>query len=929
MSSNPIDPVNPIDPDDIDALTRLLQAAQARQAAKLSGAGAVAQGASTALGAAAVQVQGDNSGTVITGTQIVNHYLAAGGTRLSRDAIARQIAGYLAWLQERTACIELRGIERAGGASVIRLPLASTYVPLRARVLPQAGGRRQQRDDIEQQREADIALNQVLGLGHRLVVIGGPGSGKTTVLMHMAWALATALGSGQAEPALSRLGLGAGPGGAAALPLPILVPLASFARHRRHLPAGAPAQGGTLAHFISHHLVSKQADFNLPPDFFVQLLQDGRNVLLLLDGLDEVANEDERASVRQAVEDLVGGRSAIRVLVTCRPVAYRSGRTALGADFQEVLVQPLGFDEHITPMVQQAYACIYPGDSTQASARAADLLAGITRLEQSRRGRPSSTTQPLVDSPLMVRLLLIVHYTDRQLPDARAELFDRAVAALLQGDYGPDESNISELSAGWKLFRDMAQHLAFHLHSQGQDQGREVDEPALRAALRSEPEFKPHIDALLAQVRQRGSVLEERGGSYRFIHLAFQEFLVARHLREVVGSEGDAAILARLQTRLTDPWWREPILLLAGYKAAHAAAPARNFISALSSLGQTPDERFCAAELAGTAAVEWRDSAPALRADIARQIVALLSDATVRDATQPALRARAGDALARLGDPRFDATRLHLPADDKLGFVQIPADPTFCIGTRRADAARVARIIGAKALDADELNDATTPSPAFYIAKFAVTVAQFRTYLQATGQAPGDADALRDPDSRPVRRVNWRKASAYASWLNTQLASALQFDRHPVARLVREHGWRVALPSELEWEKAARGGRVHSVFPWGDARSAGQTNDSASGIDDTAAVGLFAANGFDLHDMVGNVWEWTRSPFSDHYTTGSLRAEVDGSKPDASVVVRGGSWSSLRVYARCACRLRGRPGDGHLDLGFRVVLRSAPVISPP
>ena len=308
------------DPDDIEAITRLLQAAQARQTARLSGSGALAQGSGNALAARAVQVQGDNSGTVITGTHIVNHYLAAGGTQLSRADIARQIAGYLAWLQERTECIELRGIERAGGASVVRLPLVSAYVPLRARVQAQARSKRQQVDDAEPRRETDITLNQVLGLGHRVVVIGGPGSGKTTVLMHMAWALATALRSGQAEPALSRLGLGGGPDGAAALPLPILVPLASFARHRRHLPPGAPARDSTLAHFISHHLVSKQADFHLPPDFFVQLLQDGRNVLLLLDGLDEVANEDERASVRQAVEDLVGGRPAMRVLVTCRPV---------------------------------------------------------------------------------------------------------------------------------------------------------------------------------------------------------------------------------------------------------------------------------------------------------------------------------------------------------------------------------------------------------------------------------------------------------------------------------------------------------------------------------------------------------------------------------------------------------------------------------
>lgn len=916
-----------IDPDDIDTLTRLLQAAQARQTAKLSGSGALAQDSSTALGPRAAQVQGDNTGTLITGTQIVNHYLVADGVHLSRDAIARQITGYLAWLQECTECIELRGIERAGGASVVRLPLASAYVPLRARVQAQAGSARQPGKGDEPQHEADIALNQVLGLGQRVVVIGGPGSGKTTVLMHMAWALATALRTGQAEPALSRLGLGAGPGGAAALPLPILVPLASFARYRRHLPAGAPARDSTLAHFISHHLISRQAGFNLPPDFFVQLLQDGRNVLLLLDGLDEVANEDERASVREAVENLVGGRAAMRVLVTCRPVAYRSGRTALGADFQEVLVQPLGFDDHITPMVQQAYTCIHPHDTAKAAERAADLLAGISRLEQARRSRLGITAQPLVDSPLLVRLLLVVHYTDRQLPDARAELFDRAVAALLQGDYGRDESSIAELSAGWKLFRDMAQYLAFHLHSQGADQGREIDEPALRAALRSEPDFQPHIDAFVAQVRQRGSVLEERGGSYRFIHLAFQEFLVARHLREVVGSEGHAAILARLQDRLTDPWWREPILLLAGYLAVSTAGPARKFISALSTLGETPNQRLCAAELAATAALEWRDSAASLRARLARHIVDLLTDADLRDVSTPKQRSNFGDALARLGDPRFDAARLHLPADASLGFVHIPADPNFRIGTRHADAARVAQIVGAKAVREHELNDAPTPSPDFYIGRFAVTVGQFRTYLSATGRQPRNAYAVCDLDNRPVRFVNWHEANDYANWLTTVLANDAQFDGQPMARLVRQQGWKVALPTELEWEKAARGGRVNSVFPWGDTGSAGHANDHGAAIGTTAAVGMFVANGFGLHDMVGNVWEWTCTRYAKaYYTATPLSVEVDASKPFVSVVVRGGSWNAHGESARCACRFRFRPVVCHLTLGFRVVLRS-PVVA--
>ncbi|MBV5273614.1 MAG: NACHT domain-containing protein [Lamprocystis purpurea] len=515
-------------------LERRIAELKAAQSANLTGAGAIAQSGGDAIGAAGVKTA-DNFGTIVTGTQIVTHYHAAAGGALSKEQIARQVAGYLSWLRTRTQSIELRGIERAGGAPVVLLPLETAYVPLRARPLPRVGAALPHQGGNERgpdgrpdgtaadEPEGDITLNQVLGLGPRLVIIGGPGSGKTTVLLHMAWALACSLLTGTPEPACAWLGLSSDP---SALPLPIVVPLASFARYRRQLPGQAPARERTIAHFISHHLISRQADFDLPADFFVQLLQDGRDVLLLLDGLDEVANEDERAEVRQSMEDLVGGRAAMRVLVTCRTIAYRGGRTALGADFREIVVQPLDFTQHIVPMVQQAYACIHPRDASLQAERVTDLVDGMTRLEAGRRARQGEEVSALVDSPLMVRLLLIVHVNNRRLPDERADLLDKAINALLQVDYGREEGDIRELSTDWKLFGDMAQHLDFHLHQQGRDQGRALEEPALKAALRQEADFIPRIDDFLRHARQR--VLEERNGVYRFIHLAFQEFLAAR-----------------------------------------------------------------------------------------------------------------------------------------------------------------------------------------------------------------------------------------------------------------------------------------------------------------------------------------------------------------------------------------------------------------
>jgi len=976
------------EPNDIEALQRQIEELQAKlasaQQAEVSGSGAVAQAGGVALGERSIKVGGDNAGTVISGTQIINHYHGASGG-LGKAEIARQVAGYLLWLRERTASIELRGIERAGGAPVVLLPLETAYVPLRAKATPRMGEglnaldakRRPKRTHDQDEgaepgeREADIALNEVLGLGKRLVIIGGPGSGKTTVLLHMAWALASSLLAGIAEPAHSRLGLDVPP---SELPLPIFVPLASFARYRRNLPTNAPAREKTLAFFISHHLISKQADFDLPADFFVQLLKDGRDVILLLDGLDEVANEDERAEVRQSVEELVSGREAMRVAVTCRTIAYRSGRTALGAEFREVTVQPLDRGQHVAPMVRQAYACIHPLDAALRQDRIDDLLGGIERLEEDRRGRLGEDAVALVDSPLMVRLLLIVHVNNRTLPDERADLFDKAINALLQVDYGREESDIRELSTDWKLYRDMAQHLAVHMHSQGRDQGREIEESALKAVLRQEAEFQPRLADFLTHARQRGSVLEERDGGYRFIHLAFQEFLVARYLKEIIGGEGREAILAYLGDRLDDPWWREPILLLVGYMGANAAKPARDFIAALAKAGKTADRQFSAAELAGMAALEWHESGTALRAECARRIVDLLGNEIALENSEPVIRTRAGDRLAQLGDSRFDPQRYYLPNDDLLGFVAIPADPDFMIGTRTEDFDRVMEMVGVSQNNRDffkaEVNDQPTATREFYIARYPVTVAQFRAFIEATGFKLGDEYALRDPDSRPVRYVRWHEALEYCNWLNDALMKSSPtpnaveineysraatpcrqpedppvYSRHGDADLpafdllplIQSGKWRITLPSELEWEKAARGGLTGTIFPWGDTPDTNRANYGEASIGDTSPVGCFPPNAFGLYDMVGNVWEWTRSlwgsdgqkpDFGYPYDPNDQKREDLKVGNDIYRVVRGGSWGRSRGSSRCAFRRRNLPDARSYNGGFRVVvvLCSAPVV---
>ena len=263
---------------------------------------------------------------------------------------------------------------------------------------------------------------------------------------------------------------------------------------------------------------------------------------------------------------------------------------------------------------------------------------------------------------------------------------------------------------------------------------------------------------------------------------------------------------------------------------------------------------------------------------------------------------------AALEDYRADAW--FLPDDPLLGFVEIPAGP-FVMGSDPA--------VDPQAYENERWSPSnaqgTVDLPAFYIGRTEVTVAQFLAYATATGASVAD-DALGGAPDHPVANVSWPDALAYARWLETTLhgwSGTPDFIRAHLAA-----GWQITLPTEAQWEKAARGDNGR-IFPWGNDPRAGAANDSRGNGTPVAAGALpcpDCAHG--LRDMAGNVWELTRSPYQPYPYTET----DDASDPaaDALYIMRGGAFTDPPANTRTATRGGTDPGARRPFIGFRLVL---------
>ena len=197
----------------------------------------------------------------------------------------------------------------------------------------------------------------------------------------------------------------------------------------------------------------------------------------------------------------------------------------------------------------------------------------------------------------------------------------------------------------------------------------------------------------------------------------------------------------------------------------------------------------------------------------------------------------------------------------------------------------------------------------FELSKYEVTFEEYDRFTDATGRQPaGDQGWGRG--RRPVINVSWEDSVAYTEWLSEKT------------------GGRYRLPSEAEWEYAARAGST-TKYSWGNEIGHNRANCGGCGRQwssksKTAPVDAFSPNGWGLHDMHGNVSEWVQDCWNDSYRG----APMDGSAWETGHcgfrVLRGGSWFNNPGFLRSATRLGGTTRKRYHFVGFRVARTLTP-----
>lgn len=364
-----------------------------------------------------------------------------------------------------------------------------------------------------------------------------------------------------------------------------------------------------------------------------------------------------------------------------------------------------------------------------------------------------------------------------------------------------------------------------------------------------------------------------RGREIAYWHLTFQEYLAALEIAGWEDADQYKLLLGR-SPKIHKPEWRETVMLYGGllYNVGPPKVEAllRNLLDKMGKQPSLANRAKCVGLMGALLPDLVGYTVADKRYNESLRLVMDIFDVEKSKSVPFQDRLAAAEALGQAGDPRL---RKH-------EWVTIPAARNYWIGAQSKDPK--GRNYDEEAYGDEPLRKVNLAP--FRIAKFPVTVAQYLTFVEegtAPNREPENWDEQQEHPNWPVVSVTWHQATAYCCWAGSRL------------------------PTEEEWERAARGPNG-TKYPWGNEDiDPSRANYGDSNIGHPTPVGLYpsGANVEGTCDMIGNVFEWTSSEWS---------------KGSGAYVWRGGSFSNDRRFARSSYRYGSRPDAQYRFLGFRL-----------
>lgn len=773
---------------------------------------------------------------------------------------------YLRVLEEDTRQIRIKGL-KTKRAEPYFFGIDDIYIPLTTNVGGEKGA--------ELERQRPVVLEKALA--HRLmVVVGDPGSGKSTFLRRVAFELCrTGRGSRPAEapPFLAE----------GDRRFPILIRVAALAKFLAEDGAQKPVDSPDwIPYFLGKH--SAEYKWGVDEAFFQRKLADG-NCLVMVDGLDEAPERKMRERIARVFEKATTAFPKCDFLVSTRPQTNEGD--AVLAEYHGIRIGDLALAEI------RAFFEHFAGALALTAAEAAEFKEGLETALESR-----AEIREMSANAVMLTALAVLQHNDQRLPEYRVELYASILWWLAVARQ--DKPGRPTPEKCLERMRKLA------LSMQDAPGGKRLVQVGIREAAELQAKeldgSADEHEAVLEEEMLDSGIIVSVGSDVKFWHLSFQEYLAAREIASL--SERQQVERVVTSGKLYHPEWRETMRLLGGVLRQQGEAKIEGLFEAILAVGGAgsdllgslalPDQARCAALLGvmmrDLSRMGWEPKTP----EYEKTVKSAMRIFTVEGAGQIDAKTRsdAADALGQVGDPRLEED----------GWVTIP-ESNFWMGAQKEKESEAN--YDPEAFDGEWPVHRVKLAP-FRMRKFLVTVQEYEAFIKSGGYAEkkhwtGGFGETPEPEewerqiaypNRPVVGVSWFEAAAYCRWAGGRL------------------------PTEAEWERAARG-PLGLRYPWGDAPLDVSRANYGDTIGHLSPVGVFPAGktAEELCDMLGNVWEWCGDWF-EAYSEGPVENPVGPEKGTARIV-RGGGWYVNPRVVRVSFRRRNEPTLRIVNIGFR------------